>query len=251
MARLQLIQPAQDLELACGIQVFSESDRTYIITNTLPAYEILEIFKGPSIPTTIPVVWFTDTGFRTEIPSFLSDDSGGFLAFLGAQRNCQNETSFWMLGDDEEPIPYEMSECSYHNMPWSSVDDDDVEWLRQQTDDITLAPSTTYSIGLMPTVAPAPTTIANIAGEYTRKCVCMNMLYATRFLNNIPSLFKHYLISQMLLLFQLSMRKCLPRFLPCLIRPFQLWILKIPILTLKQQVGVLVLLTLSWVLWSS
>ena len=34
-----------------------------------------------------------------------------------------------------------------------------------------MAPSTTYSIGLMPTVAPAPTTIANIAGEYTRKRV--------------------------------------------------------------------------------
>ena len=133
VARLQLIQPAQDLELACGIQVFSESDRTYVITNTLPAYEILEIFKGPSIPTTIPVVWFTDTGFRTEIPTFITSvDDPGFLAFLGAQRNCQNETSFWMLGDDEEPIPYEMSECSYHNMPWSSVDDDDVEWLRQQ-----------------------------------------------------------------------------------------------------------------------
>lgn len=136
VARLQLIQPTQDMDLACGIQVFSENDSggNYIIINTLPSYEIVELFKGPATPTTIPVVWFTDTGFRTDLPSFLtSDDSGGVLAFLRAHTTCQNETSFWIYEDDYEPIPYEMSECSYQNMPWNSVNDDTVDWLRQQT----------------------------------------------------------------------------------------------------------------------
>eukprot|EP00544_Gedaniella_sp_CCMP2646_P015149 CAMPEP_0202488918 /NCGR_PEP_ID=MMETSP1361-20130828/6818_1 /ASSEMBLY_ACC=CAM_ASM_000849 /TAXON_ID=210615 /ORGANISM="Staurosira complex sp., Strain CCMP2646" /LENGTH=286 /DNA_ID=CAMNT_0049118589 /DNA_START=111 /DNA_END=971 /DNA_ORIENTATION=+ len=168
VARLQLIQPPQDMELACGMEVFTENEievdsSPYVITNTLPAYEILEVFKGPSFPTTIPIVWFTDTGLRTVLPtSFTDNNSDGFLAFLTAIQTCQNETSFWVYEEDYEPIPYEMSECSYTNMPWSSVSDGDVEWLRQNAvvnddDEASMAPSSTYSIGISPTVAPAPT----------------------------------------------------------------------------------------------
>lgn len=167
VARLQLIQPPQDMELACGMEVFTENEievdsSPYVITNTLPAYEILEVFKGPSFPTTIPIVWFTDTGRRADLPtSFTDNNSDGFLAVLTAIQTCQNETSFWAYEEGYEPIPYEMSECSFNNMPWSSVSDGDVEWLRQNAvvndDDASTAPSTTVSIGISPTVAPAPT----------------------------------------------------------------------------------------------
>jgi hypothetical protein len=169
VARLQLIQPPQDMELACGMEVFTENEidvdsSPYVITNTLPTYEILEVFKGPSFPTTIPIVWSTDTGRRADLPtSFTDNNSDGFLAVLTAIQTCQNETSFWVNEEDYEPIPYDMSDCSYTNMPWSSVSDGDVEWLRQNAvvndDDASMAPSS-----ISPTVAPAPTE-TSIPGE--------------------------------------------------------------------------------------
>ena len=48
------------------------------------------------------------------------------------------------------------------------MSDGDVEWLRQNAvvndDDASMAPSSTYSIGISPTVAPAPTA-TSIPGE--------------------------------------------------------------------------------------
>jgi len=147
VARLQLKDPPETIKLPCGVLVFDESQVAYVIVDEFPAYEIIELFKGQAPEGDIPIVWWTDTGYRTSIPYYITDDPDGFLGVMDGFRTCQNDTSFWLYEEDYEPLPYEMGSCSYSNRPWSSVSDDDQEWLRQQA----------VSGGGTNTVSPTPT----------------------------------------------------------------------------------------------
>lgn len=140
------------MELPCGIFVY---DGDYVIIDELDAYEVLEVFKGDTYQEgdDMPLVWWTDTGYRQNIPSYVTgtndEDDDGFLAILRGRRVCQNETNTWIYEEDDEPVPFELSECSYSNKPWSSVSDEEKEWLRQQA----------VTGGNTSTPAPSPTTV--------------------------------------------------------------------------------------------
>ena len=134
VARLKLKDPPETIQLPCGILVFDEQGTfTYIIQDQFPSYEIIELFKGNVDGSEIPIAWWTDTGYRTNIPTYITDDADGFLAIMDSHKVCENDTSTsFPYPDDYKPIPYEAGECSYGNQRWSSVSEEDQAWLREQ-----------------------------------------------------------------------------------------------------------------------
>lgn len=173
VALVQLKEPPELMKLPCGIQVYGEPNIGYIITEELPVYEIIEVFKGSSSETEIPIVYWTDTGYRVDIPEFLTDDSQGFLAVMRTFTTCQNETNVWIYGPDEYSqgnLPYEISSCQYGNQRWSDVSDENEEWLRQLASQAatTLAPAvqeTTVSPPTLVILPPEPDPTQSQASE--------------------------------------------------------------------------------------
>ena len=148
--------------LPCGLEAYDEEEGT-IILDTLPVYEVLEVFKGNVTAAEIPIVWGTDTGFRQQIPSSFNATEG-FLAFLAALRYCNNGTNFFLYPDDFEPTPYEMNECVVVSQPWSTVSDEDRAFLKYQNQ----TASTQYT--------PSSATKSN-SGAYMNRCLITDAIY--------------------------------------------------------------------------
>lgn len=163
VGRFKLVDPSQQMMLPCGILVWTGIE--YSIIDELNSYQVVELFKG-SVDSEIPIVWWTDTGYRQAIPSYFTEDDEGFLAVMNSYRTCQNDTNFWMYEDDYEPIPYEMGECSYSNQPWSEVSEEDKAWLRAQASaSDSPAPSTAPVLGGDDGDTPAPSSSPNDDGD--------------------------------------------------------------------------------------
>jgi len=175
VARITIKDPPESIQLPCGFPVYREAG--YVIEDKLPAYEILELFRGKAPDGDIPIIWWTDTGYETTIPVHITDDDEGFLAVMNGFRTCQNETNDWIYEDDYEPLPYELGQCSYSNQPWSSVSDVDREWLRQQAvrgGEDSLAPIPTAP-AVIP-VEPVPTPASPVPPEPTVELVVVQSL---------------------------------------------------------------------------
>ena len=123
VARLSLTERVADA--SCSYRVAWEGN---VIRNDFFVYKVEEVFKG-TLEEELPVIYWTDTGYRRDMPSYLTESTEGFLAFLGS--DCQSPSD-WTEPNPDGPVPFSVSECS-SSSPWSDVSEEDKSFLRSKS----------------------------------------------------------------------------------------------------------------------